>query len=614
MKNKIIGIVVCTLLIATAVPAVTSLPHIAVPSMVLHTPVTSRAGNWSEIQKLLAADGEAGDFFGYSVSIYGDTVLVGAFHDNDNGVASGSAFVFTRTRSTWTQQAKLLPSDGVANDWFGVSVSLYGDTALVGAHGNDDNGDSAGSAYIFTRNGTTWTQQAKLLADDGAPLDCFGWAVSLFGDTALIGAQYDDDNGNESGSAYVFTRNGNAWTQQAELHPSGPGPSDLFGCSVSISGETALIGAYWDDDNEEDSGSAYVFIRTDNNWTQEQKLLASDGAYSDRFGYAVSLDGDTALIGAYWDNDNGEHSGSAYVFTRTGSSWTQQAKLLASDGYIVDWFGVSVSLSGDTALIGACYDDDNDYESGSAYVYTRTNATWTQQAKLLASDGQGMDTFGWSVSLSDNRALIGANFNIGTGSAYVFGKENEPPVADFTWTPPNPTSYHQTTFNASASYDTDGTITSYEWDWNNDGVYEETHSTPLTTHVWTSAGSYPVTLRVTDDGGVASTIIKIVNVSSITITIKVNSGLGVNVVFTNKGSMNVTNVYWQLQAKGGKYGHINSTSYGLLDLEAGEAAPRGTSMLLGLGPFKVTVQVADQEATYTGIQIIIFSLILPKGT
>jgi hypothetical protein len=614
MKNKIIGIVVCTLLIATAVPAVTSLPHITVPSMVSHNPVTTRAGNWSEIQKLLAADGEAGDFFGYSVSIYGDTVLVGAFHDNDNGVASGSAYVFIHTGSTWTQQAKLLPSDGVANDWFGVSVSLYGDTALVGAHGDDDNGDSAGSAYIFTRNGTTWTQQAKLLADDGAPLDCFGWAVSLFSDTALIGAQYDEDNGNESGSAYVFTRNGNAWTQQAELHPSDPGPADLFGCSVSISGETALIGAYWDDDNGEDSGSAYVFTRTGTTWTQEQKLLASDGAFGDRFGYAVSLSGDTALIGAYWDNDNGDHSGSAYVFTRTGTTWTQQAKLLASDGNITDWFGAAVSIYGDIALIGEPWDDDNDYESGSAYVFTRNGTTWTQQAKLLASDGQGMDTFGWSVSLSEENAIIGANFNIGTGSAYVFGKENAPPIAEFNLTPPNPTAYHQTTFNASASYDPDGTITSYEWDWNNDGVYDETHSTPLTTHVWTSAGSYPVSLRVTDDGGVASTIIKTINVSNIAITIKVNSGLGVTVVFTNKGTMNVTNVNWQLQAKGGKYGHINTTSYGLFNLEAGEAAPRGTSMLLGLGPFKVTVQVADQETTYTGIQIIIFSLILPKGT
>jgi hypothetical protein len=614
MKNKIVGIFICTLLIAAMVPVVTSLQHNMVPSMVPHTPVTSRSGNWTEIQKLLGEDGEAGDFFGYSVSIAGDTALVGAFHDNDNGPYSGSAYVFTRTGTTWTQQAKLLASDGAEGDWFGVSVSLFGDTALIGAHGDDDNGDTSGSAYVFTRTGTTWTQQAKLLASDGAMYDCFGWAVSLFGDTALIGTQYNDDNGDESGSAYVFTRTGTTWTQQANLHPTDAAPGDLFGCSVSISGNTALIGAYWDDDNGEDSGSAYVFTRTDNNWTQEQKLLASDGAYADRFGYAVSLDGDTALIGAYWDNDNGEHSGSAYVFTRTGISWTQQQKLLASDGYIVDWFGVSVSLSGDTALIGACYDDDNDYESGSAYIYTRADTTWTQQAKLLASDGQGMDTFGWSVSLSDNRALIGANFNIGTGSAYVFAKENEPPVAEFSWTPPNPTAYHQTTFNASASYDTDGTITSYEWDWNNDGVYEETHSTPLTTHVWTSAGSYPVTLRVTDDGGVASTIMKTINVSNITITIKVNSGLGVNVVFTNKGSMNVTNVYWQLQAKGGKYGHINTTSYGHLDLEAGEAAPRGTSMLLGLGPFKVTVQVADQETTYTGIQIIIFSLILPKGT
>jgi PKD repeat protein len=186
-----------------------------------------------------------------------------------------------------------------------------------------------------------------------------------------------------------------------------------------------------------------------------------------------------------------------------------------------------------------------------------------------------------------------------------------PPVAAFNWTPLNPTAYHRTTFNATTSYAPNGTIISYEWDWNNDGVYEEIQTTPLTTHVWAKAGSYPVTLRVTDNSGVTNTTTHTVTVSTISITVKVNSGLGVTVVFTNKGTMNVTDVNWQLQAIGGKYGHINSTSYGLLNLEAGEAAPRGTPMLLGLGRFTVTVQVADQVTTKTGIQILIFSLILP---
>jgi hypothetical protein len=610
MKSKSIGVIICVVLIGATIPTVASLHH-ATPFIVTPSSLTNRSENWTELQKLLAADGEYGDFFGYSVAIAGDTALVGAFHDFDNGPYSGSAYVFIRTGATWTQQAKLLPSDGEAGDNFGVSVALYDNTALIGAHGDDDNGDSSGSAYVFTRNGTTWTQQAKLLASDGAAGDAFGWGVSLYGDTALIGAQYDDDNGNESGSAYVFTRNGNAWAQQAELFPSDPAPADLFGCSVSVYGETAIVGAYWDDDNGEDSGSAYVFTRTGTTWNQQAKLLASDGDLFDRFGYAVSLDHDTALIGAYWDNDNGDHSGSAYVFTRTGTTWTEQAKLLASDGDITDWFGAAVAVKGDMALIGEPYDDVNDYESGSAYVFIRNGTTWTQQEKLFASDGIEMDLFGWSVSLSENHAIIGANFQIGTGSAYVFGKENEPPVAAFNWTPPNPTTYHQTSFNASASYDTDGTIISYEWDWNNDGVYEETHNTPLTTHIWEEAGSFPISLRVTDDGGVASTITHTIEVSNISITVKMNSGLGVTVVFTNNGPMDVENVTWQLQAKGGKYGNINSTSYGLLSLGAGEAAPRGTSVLFGLGIFKVTVQVADKTTSKTGIQFLILSLILP---
>ena len=239
--------------------------------------------------KLLPADGAASDIFGLSVSLSstGETALVGAYQDDDNGINSGSAYVFTRDAVTglWTVQEKLLPADGAANEWFGYSVSLSstGDTALVGARLDDDNGFGSGSAYVFTRDAVTglWTEQEKLLPADGAANDRFGWSVSLSstGDAALVGARFDDDNGTDSGSAYVFTRDAvtGLWTDQGKLLPADGAPSDAFGYSVSLSstGDTALMGAIIsDDDNGLASGSAYVFfLDNDNDFDGVPNLL-----------------------------------------------------------------------------------------------------------------------------------------------------------------------------------------------------------------------------------------------------------------------------------------------------------------------------------------------------
>jgi hypothetical protein len=423
MKKKILGMFVCMLLIATAVPTVESLKNNAIKPTVPRSPLTSMAENWTEMQKLLASDGAAGDAFGCFVSIDGNTALIGAFWDDDNGQDSGSAYVFIRTGITWTQQAKLLASDGAGGDNFGSWVALDDDTALVGAYYHDN---TKGAAYVFTRSDTTWTQQAELLASDGAVGDQFGRCVSIDGDTALIGAWH---NNNEMGSAYVFTRSGTTWTQQAKLLASDGAGGDNFGVSTSLSGDTALIGAYCDDDNGQDSGSAYVFTRSGTTWIQQAKLLASDGAAEDYYGWSVSLGGDTALIGA---GEIGHDSGSAYVFTRSGSTWTQQAKLLPLDGAIGNHFGVTSSLSGDRALIGAPYNNGgNGQESGSAYVFTRSGTTWTQQAKLIASDGASYDWFAYSVSLDGDTALINGPLNDDngqdSGSAYIFQNLNQPP-------------------------------------------------------------------------------------------------------------------------------------------------------------------------------------------
>ncbi|MCG6975904.1 MAG: FG-GAP repeat protein, partial [Acidiferrobacterales bacterium] len=215
------------------------LPFIAA-ALLLVSPA-SWALTINEAQKLIASDGAAGDQFGRSVSVSGDTAVVGAYAKDSS---RGAAYVFTRTGDTWSYQAKLIAEDGVANDLFGFSVSVSGDTAIISAHSDDDNGNSSGSAYVFTRSGSVWSQQAKLIAGDAAANDLFGVSVSVSGDTAVIGASLNDDNGNASGSAYVFTRSGGVWSQQAKLLAADGAANDQFGRSVSVSGDTAVVGAY----------------------------------------------------------------------------------------------------------------------------------------------------------------------------------------------------------------------------------------------------------------------------------------------------------------------------------------------------------------------------------
>ena len=394
-------------------------------ALLLAAPLPARAQS-VPIQKLLADDGAGNDQFGESVSIDGDRALLGAPRDDDNGDRSGSAYVFERQPDgSWTQVAKLTADDGAADDRFGQSVSLDGDRALVGASGDDDNGGSSGSAYVFERSGGTWTQVAKLTADDGDALDRFGLSVSLSGDRALVGAFGDDDNGGSSGSAYVFEQSGDSWTQKAKL--TAADRTALFGISVSIDGPRALVGTFG-------SNSAYVFEQSGDSWTQVAKLTADDGDANDQLGISVSIDGPRALVGAFGDDDKGADSGSAYVFEQSEDSWTQVAKLTADDGAAGDLFGRPVSLSGSRALAGAFFDDNaNGTDSGSAYVFEQSGDSWTQVAKLTADDGAANDRFGQSVSLSGSRALVGGYFDdnangTDSGSAYVF-RLNEPPVA-----------------------------------------------------------------------------------------------------------------------------------------------------------------------------------------
>ena len=315
----------------------------------------------NEVTKLTASDAAEDDYFGYSVSVDGHTMVIGTLPFYFN---SGSVYVYTHSGGTWTEQQKLTASDAAIFDGFGNSVSIEGDTIVIGAYGDDG---SSGSAYVFTHSGGTWTEQQKLTASDAAGGDVFGYAVSVDGDSIVIGARLDDDDAGNSGSAYVFTRSGTTWTEQQKLTASDAAGGDGFGNAVSVDGDSIVIGAYYDDDDAGNSGSAYVFTRSGTTWTEQQKLTASDAAKYDGFGHAISVDRNTILIGA--DGYSDHYSGSAYVFTRSGTTWTEQQKLTASDPAEYDHFGCSISFDGNTILIGVKGDDGS---SGSAYVFTHS--------------------------------------------------------------------------------------------------------------------------------------------------------------------------------------------------------------------------------------------------
>ncbi|MDB6131952.1 MAG: Integrin alpha beta-propellor repeat protein, partial [Verrucomicrobiales bacterium] len=428
---------------------------------------------------LKASNTEVGDNFGQSVAVSGDTVVVGAPGEDSNATGvngnqaddsryTGAAYVFVRSGATWSQQAYLKASNTGYDDGFGSSVAVSGDTVVVGApfedsnatgvNGNqaDDSAQMSGAAYIFVRSGATWSQQAYLKASNTGAEDYFG-SVAVSGDTVVVGASGEDSNatgvnGNQadnsaqwSGAAYVFVRSGATWSQQAYLKASSTGAEDYFGV-VAVSGDTVIVGARGEDssatgvngnqaDNSaENSGAAYVFVRSGTAWSQQAYLKASNTGADDQFGQSVAVSGDTVVAGAGRESSkaigvNGDQddnsasasgSGAAYVFVRSGTTWSQQAYLKASNTEWEDNFGVSVAVSGDTVVVGAYWEssgatgvngdqvDNSAPRSGAAYILVRSGATWSHHAYLKASNTGFEDNFGLSVAVSGDTVVVGA--------------------------------------------------------------------------------------------------------------------------------------------------------------------------------------------------------------
>jgi hypothetical protein len=425
---------------------------------------------------LKASNTGADDNFGASLAVSGDTVVVGAFSEDSNATGiggnqlsnaasnAGAAYVFVRNGGAWTQQAYLKASNTGAGDNFGASVAISGDTIIVGANGEDssatgvngsqtnDLAPGAGAAYVFFRSGTTWTQQAYLKASNTGASDNFGVSVAVSGDTVVVGADREDSsangvNGNQannsasdSGAAYVFVRSGTTWTQQAYLKASNTNESDQFGHSVAVSGDTVVTGAYGEDSTATGvngdqtnnsaslSGAAYIFVRNGTAWTQQAYLKASNTDAFDQFGMSVAASGDTVVVGAPEEdglygtqtNNSATGSGAAYIFVRNGTVWTQQAYLKASNTDAYDRFGASVAASGDIVVVGAPNEsssasglygnraDNSSQASGAAYLFNRVGSTWLPQACLKASNTGVADFFGSSVAVSGDTAVIGA--------------------------------------------------------------------------------------------------------------------------------------------------------------------------------------------------------------
>lgn len=381
---------------------------------VTHAPA---AGSRTPQIELQAPDGLPGDGFGYSVQLnaLGNVAVIGAPGRDD---MEGAAYVFSRQGGAWVQQAELEPSDGAAGDNFGWSVSInaLGNEVLIGAYNHNG---SEGAAYVFVRQGAGWVQQAELQPSDGQSGDTFGTSVWLnaLGNEAIAGAP--SHNASE-GAAYVFVHQGGGWVQQAELQPSDGASGDGFGYSVALDalGEEALVGS---PEHGGLNGAAYVFLQRDGSWVQQAELVASDGAPGDLFGISVALDalGGEALVGAIGHNGV---VGAAYVFVRQGRGWVEQAELVPSDGTPGDGYGISVALNalGDRAIVGAYAQNAAE---GAAYVYQRQGVAWVQRYELQPADGAPQDVFGLTVSFDaiGDEALVGApRHDAIKGAAYVF--------------------------------------------------------------------------------------------------------------------------------------------------------------------------------------------------
>ena len=447
--------------------------------------VTRRtAAEFAQQAYIEASTSSSGDNFGNNLALSGDTLAVGVPFEGAN---SGAVYIFTRIGTQWSQQAFIKSSNTDADDAFGTSIALSGDTLAVGAYledsdasgigvgdeGNNVLTENSGAVYVFIRDGNTWSQQAYIKASNTDANDRFGASLGLFGDTLVVGANLEDSSSTgisdgmvdnnlavDSGAVYVFTREAATWSQQAYIKASNTDSLDNFGYSIALSADTLAVGAYGEDSNATgigvgnegnnvltgNSGAVYVFTREAATWSQQAYIKASNAGAGDFFGWSLSLSNDTLAVGAVGEasstnldqNDNSlNRAGAVYVFTRDGEMWSQQDYIKASYTGETDDFGWSLALSGDNLAVGAPREDssskgisndtgNNDLsDSGAVYLFNRSGADWSQWAYIKSASPDAADYFGYSVALDGDTLGAGTPgedslIDTGTGAAYIF--------------------------------------------------------------------------------------------------------------------------------------------------------------------------------------------------
>jgi hypothetical protein len=416
-------------------------------------------------------DGAGGEKFGSGVAIEGSTLGVGAILADGETESSGAAYLFKITDGNDFPQTKLTEDgDAKAGDHFGNSLDISGDALVIGAEWMDDsNTTDSGSAFVvrssYDESTETWiiTEQTKLTASEPSSRDEFGCSVAISGNTVVVGARKDE-------AVYVFNYDGSGWDEKAKLNARDAQGGELFGSSVAIDGDTLVVGATKGGEGDAQTGSVYVFKYNGSAWEEETELFTDDLAYNDQFGYSVAIEGDTIIVGAPRHDDSETDSGAAYVFRRDAGTWIQDPNFTGSGLFEKAYFGHSVALSGNTAVVGA-YRNDLDVDgnllvdAGSVYVFNYDGSGWDAKDKLIPSDVKGGEEFGWAVAISGDTVVVGAHKDGNlAGSAYVFtlAPENQPPVA-IVGEDQEVEEGSLVTLVGSGSYDPDDDDLSYAW-------------------------------------------------------------------------------------------------------------------------------------------------------
>ncbi len=387
-----------------------SLKSLDVPGFGDHA--TSRGAAFPE-SELVQGGAVANDEFGWSVHARGNTSIVSAHRHAVNGPQSGAAYVYVRDNNQWTQQAMLSAADGATEDWFGYSVAVDGDTAIVGAIFADIAGASMrGAVYVFVRSGQTWTEQAKIIAPANRQGSFYGWSVAIEGDTAVIGAPFFHAASQFQGRVFVYQRSNNVWTLAADITAADGAQTDYLGTCVAINNGTIVATApSATNQNGSETGAAYIYTKPAATWTQQARLSPTENDAGAQMGLAAAIENDIAVFGAPYTISA---TGCCYVFIRSSGAWAQSARLFASDGIADDRFGYGVDMSGPLLVVGA---NGTGTWQGSAYLFSSCSGPWTEFARIDNSNSEPSDYFAEAVTTNGQQVIAAAHRKAGSAGA-----------------------------------------------------------------------------------------------------------------------------------------------------------------------------------------------------